>query len=65
MENGKYKANADSCILGKYSRVNILKGQSIVVDYSELDDTAFIECAPFCTVEVPRNSIFSNFELIE
>lgn len=64
MENGIYKANSDSCIMGKFLKTSILKGQSVIVDYSDLDETAFIECKPFCILEIPRDSLFSNFDLI-
>jgi hypothetical protein len=65
MDNGTYQAKKDCTIIGIFSMADVIEGQMIGVLDGDHDDTAFIECGPFNSVEVNRNDNFSDFEFVE
>lgn len=65
MKNGTYKAQADLTVWGLFSMADVGEGQMVVISDGDHDDTASVECGPFCTVEVKRDHNFSNLELVD
>lgn len=65
MKNGTYQAKKDCSIVGLFSMADVLEGQMVGVLDGDHDDTAFVECGPFNSVEVKRHDDFSDLEFVE
>lgn len=65
MNNGTYQALSDTSIVGFFSMVDIAEGQIVSVKDGDHDNTAFVECGPFCTIEIMRDYKTQALELID